>query len=194
MNSSSPFAIREHDESALGAGGVDRRVHHEHEHFLEHARRAQPAEPIEQGRQRAKVDDAGRVADMRIGRIVREKNQLGAAAAAEANLVAMAQRPLGNLLVVDERAASRPAILQHEPPVFEPHDFGVLARNVGADRAQIALALAADAEDRFVDDDDAAAERILDLEARNFRGDGVRHGQMGFALSAPISRRKPVKS
>ena len=131
---------------------------------------------------------------MRVGRVVREENQLGTAAAAEANLVAMAQRPLSDLLVVDERAASRPAILQHEPPVVEPHDFGVLARHVGADRAQIALALAADAEHRLVDDDDPPAERIVDLETRSVRGDGVRHGQMGFALSTPISRRKPVKS
>ena len=94
------------------------------------------AEPIEQRRQRAKVDDPGRVAGMRVGRVVREENQLGTAAAAQADPVAMAQRPLGDLLVVDERAASRPAILQHEPPVVEPHDFGVLARHVGADRAR----------------------------------------------------------
>ncbi len=129
-----------------------------------------------------------------VGRVVREENQLGTAAAAEANPVAMPQRPLGDLLVVDERAASRPAILQHEPPVVQAHDFGMLARHIGADSAQIALALAADAEHRLVDDDDPPAEGIVDLETRNVRVDGVRHGQMGLALSAPISRRKPVKS
>ena len=106
---------------------------------------------------------------MRVGRIVREEHELGAAASAEPDLVAMPQRPLGDLLVVDERAAARPAILQHEPAVFELNDLGVLARHVGADRAQIALALAADAEDRLVDDDDTAAERIVDLKARTFR-------------------------
>ena len=127
-------------------------------------------------------------------RVVREEHQLRTAAAAQANPVAVPQRPLGDLLVVHERAGSRPAILQHEPPVVEAHDLGMLARHIGADRAQIALALAADAEHRLVDDDDPPAERIVDLETGNVRGAGVRHGQMGLALSAPISRRKPVKS
>ena len=140
------------------------------------------AQPIEQRRQRPEIDDARRVARMRLGASSARKIISRAAAASQANLVAMAQRPLGDLLVVDERAASRPAILQHEPSVVQPDDFGVLARHVGADRPQIALALAADAKHRLVDDDDAPAERIVDLEPRESFGAVVSGMVNGFRL------------
>src|SRR5262245_25379241 len=106
----------------------------------------------------------------------------------------MTERPLGDLLIVDERAASRAAILQHERTVIEAYDFGVLARHVGADRAEIALALAPDAEHGFVDDDNAAAERIVNLEPRDLHGECVRRSQLGFAFSTPICVSMPVKS
>ena len=191
------FRVGEHDEAALGAGGIDGRIHHEHEHFLEHPRRAQPAEAIEERRERPKIDDPRGVALVRLGRLVDEKGHLHAAATAQSNPVAMAERPFGNLFVVDERAAPRPAILQHEAAVVVANDLGMLARHVRADGPQIALALPSDPEHRLVDDDDARTERIIQLESRNSGGGGgggVRHGQLGLALSTPISSRNPVKS
>jgi hypothetical protein len=46
----------------------------------------------------------------------------------------------------------------------------VFARHVGAERTKIAFALASDAEHRLVDDDNAAAERVVDLKPRSFGG------------------------
>ncbi len=82
----------------------------------------------------------------------------------------MPQRTLGDLFVVDKRAATRPAISQDESAIFELDNFSVLARHVRAERAEIAFALAADAEDRLVDHDDAPAKWIVDLKPGDFRG------------------------
>ncbi len=153
-----------------------------------------PRKPIEQRRDRPEIDDARHMTRSRIGRVVGEEDQLGAAAPAQPDLVAVPQRPLGHLLVVDERAAARPSILQDEAAIVLPDDLGVLARNVDADRAQIALAPAADAEDRLVDDDDPRTERVVDLQARRFDVVCFGHGHAGFAFSTPISMRNPVKS
>jgi hypothetical protein len=98
------------------------------------------------------------VGDVRIGGVIDEENQIGTAAAAQPDSVAMPQRPFGDLLVVDERAASRSSIPQHEPPVVLSHDLGMLSRHIGAGRPQMAIALAADAEHRLVDDDGPPAE------------------------------------
>ena len=104
---------------------------------------------------------------------------------------AMMQRPLGHLFVVHERAAAGPAIPQHEPAVFALNDFRMLARHVGAERAKIAFTFSADAENGFVDNDNAASERVVDLKAGSFRRcfrhkrDTPRNGRIicGAALS-----------
>ena len=105
----------------------------------------------------------------------------------------MLQRPFGHLLVVHERAVSRAAIFQHVCAVFAQRNLRVLARYVHAGRPQVALAFAADAKHRLVDDDDAAAERVVDLEARRLVGDGV-GAHCGLAISTTICTNTPVKS
>jgi len=72
---------------------------------------------------------------------------------------------LSSAVVIDERAASRPAVSEQEDPVFEADDLGVLARHVIAGRSQIALALAADPEHDLVDDDDPGTKRVVHLES-----------------------------
>ena len=52
--------VGEHDEPALRAGDLDGRVHHEREHFVEHAARAERAQAFEQRRHLAEVADGGR--------------------------------------------------------------------------------------------------------------------------------------
>ena len=126
-----PFRIRQHDEAALGAGGVDGRVHHENQHFIEQARRAQSPQSIEQRRQRPEVDDARGVTGVGVGRVVEQEDHLDAATAAEPDRVAMTERPFRDLIAVDERAAARAAILQYERSI-DLDDFGVLARHIGA--------------------------------------------------------------
>jgi len=74
------------------------------------------------------------------------------------------QGPFGHLLVVHKRATARPAVPEQKPAIFELNNFGVLARNIGAERTEVAFALAADAENGFIDDDNAAAERVVDLK------------------------------
>ena len=54
-------ARRQHDEAALGAGHVDRRVEHEREHLVEHAARAERAQAFEQRRELAQIVDRARV-------------------------------------------------------------------------------------------------------------------------------------
>ena len=40
--------VREHDEAAFGARDIDGGVHHEQQHFVEHARAAERAQRVEQ--------------------------------------------------------------------------------------------------------------------------------------------------
>ena len=129
----------------------------------------------------------------RIGPIVQEKHELGASAAAQADTVAMLQRALGHLRVVHERSVARPAVFEHVLPVFAERNFRVLARHVLADRTQITLALAPDAEDRLIDDNLTPAERVVDLQAWGFVRCCCR-GHSGLAFSTPISTSMPVKS
>ena len=130
-----PFRARKHDEPAFGACRFNRRVHDEHQHFVEHARRPEAAQPIEQRRQWPEVDHIRAMAGTRVGLIVREKHHLGAAVVPQPDSVSMLQRPLGHLFAVHEGSTARSAISQHETSVIQADDLGVLARHVGAARA-----------------------------------------------------------
>ena len=84
---------------------------------------------------------------------------------AEADPIAMPQRPLGHLLVVHERPESRAAILQQEPAVFRAYDLRVFTRHVGAHGAEVAFTPPPNSENGLVDRDDPAPQRIVDLQA-----------------------------
>ena len=49
------FVVGEHDEAALGAGDVNRRVEHEREHLVEHPSGPERAQPFEQARHVAQL-------------------------------------------------------------------------------------------------------------------------------------------
>ena len=51
---------RQHDEAALGAGDLDRRIQHQRQHVVEHAAAAERAQAVEQRRDLAQVADRGR--------------------------------------------------------------------------------------------------------------------------------------
>ena len=74
------------------------------------------------------------------------------------------------LLAVDEGAEPRLLVADDAGAVLE-RDLGVDARDVGAGQPQIGLAAAADREQRLVDGDDAAAERVGDDQTG--RGDAA---------------------
>ena len=50
-----PFVAGEHDETALRAGNLDRRVEHQREHVIEHSSRSECAQSLEQARHVAKL-------------------------------------------------------------------------------------------------------------------------------------------
>ena len=84
--------------------------------------------------------------------------------AAETNAVAVLQRPLGDLLAVDERAIARAAIAQREAAVLL-NNLGMFARDVGADDLQIGGRAPADQKQRAIEHDDASSLRVADVEA-----------------------------
>ena len=93
-----PVVAGQHDEAALGAGDVDGRVEHQRQHLVEHAARAERAQPFEQRRHLADVADrrAGRRRARRLPARIGQEHHLGAAAAAELDPVAVRQPMLGD--------------------------------------------------------------------------------------------------
>ena len=85
--------VGEHDEPALGAGDLDRRIQHQREHVVQHAAAAQRAQAVEERRDLAQVADGGR-RRLVLGRagVGEQEDQLGAAGAPEADAVAVHQR------------------------------------------------------------------------------------------------------
>ena len=75
------------------------------------------------------------------------------------------ERPLGDLLAVDERAVARGAVAQQIASAVVADDLGVLARDVGADELQIGGRAPPDEEHGAVEPDDAAALAVSNLEA-----------------------------
>ena len=85
---------------------------------------------------------------------------------AEADRVAGLQLALGDLLAVDERAELRLAVAQQDPAVLH-EQLGVLAGDVGAGDADVALAAPAEGQHRPLDGNRAAAERVGDDQTRS---------------------------
>ena len=118
--------VGEHDEAALRAGGVDGRVEHEREHFIEDAVAAHLAEALEQR------GDLPEIADNRCGRAVVDGGRVGEqerqrrADAPALDPVAMGERPLCHALAIDEGAVAGAAIADHES-FGTRHDLGVVA-------------------------------------------------------------------
>ena len=91
LNSSSFSGVRQHDEAALGAGHLDRRIQHERQHVVEHAAAAERAQAVEQRGNLAQVADRASSSPCpRAGAGVGEQeHEFGAAAAAEPDAVAV---------------------------------------------------------------------------------------------------------
>ena len=161
---------RQHDEAALGAGDVDRRVEHQRQHFIEHAARAERAQAFEQRRELAQVVDRAGVRSIGVrGPLAGEEHHVGAAGAAELDAIAVRQLVLGDRFAVDVGAIAGSLVFQ-DPVAVLLDDLGVLARHVTAHQPQVALGAAADAQQLFVDGDDALAEAVVYFEARVRRG------------------------
>ena len=152
---------RQHDEAALGAGDVDRRVEHERQHLVEHAARAERAQAFEQRRELAQIVDRAGVRSIGVrGTVAGQEHHVGAAGAAELDAIAVRQLVLGDRLAVDVGAVAR-ALVAQDPVAVLLDDLGVLARHVAADQTEIALRAAADAEQLLVDRDDALTEAVV---------------------------------
>ena len=165
LNSSCRVAVGEHDEAALGAGHLDGRVEHHRQHFVEHAARAERAQPFEQRRHLPQLARRRHRAPLDRRRlVVDEEDDLGVAGLAEADLIAVRQHPLAVLLAVDEGAEARLLVADDAGAVLDA-DLGVDARDVGARQAQVGFAAPSDREQRLVDVDDPPAERVGDDEA-----------------------------
>ena len=113
----------------------------------------------------------------------RQKDEIGAAAAAEPDAVARAQLALGDRLAVDERAVARLAVAQEVAAVVG-HDLGVLARDLAAAEPQVVRLAPADRERQPVDGDDPLAEHVADFEA------GIRHGCNASVVHDDRQRRR----
>ena len=127
----------EHDERALGARNVDRRVEHERQHFLQDATGAEGPEPFEQrGDLPQVVARRRRRRGSRLrGRVGGQEHEVGAAAPAEPNAVAGPERafrvtcsPLTNVPYRESRSRSMMLLSVGD-------DFRVLARDFAARRA-----------------------------------------------------------
>src|SRR4029077_10301975 len=109
--------------------------------------------------------------------VVDKEDGLGVAALAEADLIAVRERPLGDALAVDERAEPRLLVANDAGAVLR-RNLGVHARDVGAWQPQIGFAAASDREQRLVNRHDPAAECVGD--------DETWCGNLGHAGSAGI--------
>ncbi len=136
-------AVGEHDESALGAGDVDRRIQHQRQHVVEHATRAERAQPLEQAGHVPDLADRGDRASLLRRRVVADgEDDLGVVGLAERDAVAAGQHPLGRPLAVDEGSEARPAVAQPADAVLGD-DLRVLARDAGARHADVGFAASA---------------------------------------------------
>ena len=139
----------EHDEAALGAG----RPRSPNRAPAPARRRARGRCRARAGLRAAPRSAAGRrspwssalsCAGAAVGE---QEHELGAAGAAQADAVAVRERALGDLLVVDVGAVAGLRSRISEPAAVE-RDFGVVARHFAAGQAKIVRFAAADAEKR----------------------------------------------
>ena len=172
MNSSSFDGGGQHDEAALGAAHLDRRVQHQRQHVVEHAPGAKGAQAFEQHGNLAEVADRGGRGPLdRRRRIGQQEDHLRAAGAAQADAVAVHERPLGDLLAVDVGAVAGIAVAQHEMVVLQ-RDFGVVARDFAAGQPEVVGLAPADLELPLGDGDDAPPEGVGHFQS------GVGHGEV----------------
>ena len=139
----------QHDEAALGAAHLDRRIHHQREHIVQHAARAERAQAFEERGHVAQIADrrGGRRRGGHAGLIGQQEHELGAAAAADADGVAGFEHAFGDGLAVDVGAEARAAIAEHEAAALLD-DLGVIARHFAAAETQIVGLPAANRERR----------------------------------------------
>ena len=97
--------------------------------------------------------------------LVQQEDQFSAALHAEPDLVAVPEHALGDRLVVHKRPTAGPAVSKQPAAVVALLDLGMLARNVDAAHAQIALGAAADAEQRLVERHHTLPLRVADLQS-----------------------------
>jgi hypothetical protein len=172
-------ARREHDEAALGAGDVDRRVEHERQDLIEDAARAEGTQGFEQRRELAEIVDRAGVRSIGVrGTVAGQEHHVGAAGATELDAIAVGQLVLGDRLAVDVGAVTRPLVAQ-DPVAVLLDDLGVLARHVAADQTEIALRASADAEQLLVNRDDALTEAVVYFQP----GVWLSHMQEGFIIA-----------
>ena len=96
---------------------------------VQHTARAQRPQAFEQRRNLAQIADRcgrGRLVHLRLA-VGEEKHDLGAAAAAEPDAIAVRQRLLGNLVAVDVGPVPGGPILQDETAVRTGRDLRVIA-------------------------------------------------------------------
>ena len=124
-----PFGIGEHHEPALGLRDLERRIHHQRQHLVQHAARSERAQAVENRGHLTQVGDVGRGVEEsgRLGAVGGE-DQLDRVGAAEADAIAVLERPLGDLLAVDEGAVARAAIAQHVAAVVAERSRRARAR------------------------------------------------------------------
>ena len=141
--------MREHDEAALGAAHLDRRIQHQREHVVEHPAGSERAQALEQRRDLPKVADGGRrrAVDRRL-RVGEQEDHLGPARPAKPDLVAVHEHALGDLFAVDVGPVAGIPVLQLET-VSVDSDFGVVARHLAARQPQVIGLAAADFERVF---------------------------------------------
>ena len=96
--------------------------------------------------------------------VVDEEDNLGVPGLPEPNLIAVRQHPFAVLFAVDEGAEPRLLVADDADAVLKA-DLGVDARDVGPRQPQVGFAPASDSEQRLVDVDNAAPERVGDDKA-----------------------------
>jgi hypothetical protein len=101
--------------------------------------------------------------DRRLG-IGEQKHHFRSARAPQANLVAVNEHPIGDLLAIDVGAIAGIAVLQREAVPFD-RDFGVIAGYLAAGEPQVVGFTSANLELALRDRDDAASESVGHFQA-----------------------------
>ena len=155
--------VREHDEPALGAADGDGRIHHEPEDLVDHAGRAQRAQPFEQRGHLPEVADTRRRRFVRRIPVGQQKDDRRAAGAPEPDTIPIGQDARLHLLIVDEGAVAGAAIGDREAVIRLP-DLGMVARHLRTRQMERAADTPADRERDLLDRDDPATEDVGHLE------------------------------
>ena len=133
LNSSILLAVRHHDEAALGAGDLDRRIEHHRQHVVEDAAGPERAQPLEQRRHLAQLRRRGDGALFHRRRlVVHEEDDLGVARIPQLDLVAVPEHLLGGDLDAVHVGAEPRLLVADDAAAVLDADLGVHAGDVGA--------------------------------------------------------------